>query len=108
VEAGADFQEAGDAALDADAARGGFGDAAEDFEQGRFAGAIAANDADDFALFDGEGDVAEGPEVFGGRRTEGGGRRTEDGDRRTEDGDRRTEDGGRRTEIGGRRTEGGL
>ena len=41
----------------------GGGDAGEDFQQGAFAGAVAADDADDFALFDFEIYVAERPEV---------------------------------------------
>ena len=49
MKAGADFQQAGDAAIDRNPAGGGFGDAAEDLEQGRLAGAIAANDADSVA-----------------------------------------------------------
>ena len=66
METGADFEEAGDAAFDFDVARGGFGDAAEDFEEGAFAGAVAADDADDFAGLDIEGEIFEGPEFFAG------------------------------------------
>ena len=50
VEAGADFEQGADAAVDFDVAGGGRGDAGEDLEQGAFAGAVAADDADDFAF----------------------------------------------------------
>ena len=66
VEAGTDLEETGDAAFDFDVARGGFGDAAEDFEESAFAGAVAADDADDFAWLDIEGEIFEGPEFFAG------------------------------------------
>jgi hypothetical protein len=66
VEAGADFEERADAAVEFDGAGGGFGDAGEDFEEGGLAGAVAADDAHDFTGLDVEGDVLEGPEVFGG------------------------------------------
>src|ERR1035441_3865452 len=59
VKAGTDFQEAGDAAFDPDAAFGWFGDAAEDFEQGALARAVATDDAHHFALFDLERDRSE-------------------------------------------------
>ena len=49
VEAGADFEQAADAAAEVDAAGGRLGDAAEDFEQRDLAGAVAADDADDLA-----------------------------------------------------------
>ena len=62
MEAGADLQQAADAALNLDLAAGGGGDAREDFEQGAFAGAIAADDAEDLALANLEADVAQGPE----------------------------------------------
>src|SRR5271165_1914071 len=64
VEAGADFEEAADAAVDGGVAGGGAGDAGEDFEQGGFAGAVATDQAQDFAFADIEGDVFEGPEGF--------------------------------------------
>lgn len=65
VKAGADFEQAGNAPFDFDLSTGGGGDAREDFEQGAFAGAVAPNDAENFALFDGEGDVAQRPDGFG-------------------------------------------
>ena len=46
VEAGADFQQAGHAAPEPDAPGRRLGDAAEDFKQGRFARAVAPDDAD--------------------------------------------------------------
>lgn len=64
MEAGADFQEAGDASVHGDLAGGWFGDAAEDFEEGGFAGAIASDDADAVALLDLEIDVFKCPEFF--------------------------------------------
>src|SRR5690348_13412906 len=67
MEAGADFEERAGAAGDFDFAGGGFGDAGEDFEEGGFAGAVASDDADDFAAEDVEGDVFEGPEGLRGR-----------------------------------------
>ena len=63
VKAGADFEKRGDAAFHAGEAFGGFGDAAENFEQGRFARAVSADDADDFAALDIKRDVAKGPEI---------------------------------------------
>ena len=42
VEAGADLEEAGDAAAEGNKAFGGLGDAAEDFEHGAFAGSVAS------------------------------------------------------------------
>ena len=65
MEAGADFEERADAAVDFGPAFGGASDAGEDFEQRGLAGAIAADEAEDFAFADGEGDVFEGPEHFG-------------------------------------------
>ena len=44
---------------------GRFRDPAEDLEQGRFAGAVAADEPDDLAPLDFERDVAQGPERRG-------------------------------------------
>ena len=63
VEAGAHLQQAGDPAVDLGAAAGRLGDAREDLEQRDLARAVAADDADDLALLDLEGDVLERPEV---------------------------------------------
>ena len=49
MKAGADFEQAADAAAQLDTPAGRLGDAAEDFQQRRFAGAVAADDADDLA-----------------------------------------------------------
>ena len=65
---GADFEHAGDPADELDASLVGFGDAADHLEQRRFAGAVAADDADDFAALDLEGNVLERPKILGGRR----------------------------------------
>src|SRR5207249_4185785 len=94
-----DFEQAGDAALYSDSTLGWFGNAAEDFQKSTFAGAVAADDAEDFAAADFEGDIFESPEELGGRRSEVGRRRTNG--RRSEVGDRRTN--GRRSEVGGRK-----
>ena len=65
VEAGADFEEAADAAVELDFAGGRFRNLGEDLEQGAFAGAVAADDADDFAFLNVEGDVSKCPEELG-------------------------------------------
>jgi len=62
VKAGADLEEAADAAVDLGTAGGGLGDAGEDFEEGAFTAAVAADDAEDFAGLDFEAQVIEGPE----------------------------------------------
>src|SRR5580700_4843427 len=64
---GADLEHAGDTAGELDAPLVGLGNAADDLEQRRFAGAVAADDADDFAALDLEGDVLERPKILGGR-----------------------------------------
>ena len=66
VEARADFEEGGNASAQGGLAEGGFGDAGEDFEEGGLARAVGADDAEDFAFLDGEGDVVEGEEFLGG------------------------------------------
>ena len=68
MKAGADFEHAGDPAGELDASLVGLGDAADHLEQRRFAGAVAADDADDFAALDLEGNVLERPKILGGRR----------------------------------------
>lgn len=64
VEAGADFEKAADAAVDFGEAGRGLRDAREDFEQGGFTGAVAADEAEDFAFANVKGDLFEGPEGF--------------------------------------------
>ena len=71
MEAGADFEEAADASVNFGAAFGGASDAGKDFQQRAFACAVAANEADDFALTDLEIDVLERPDEA---RTSVGGR----------------------------------
>ena len=66
VKAGANFQQTGDAAAQGDAAGGGASDAADDFEKCAFAGTVGTDDAEDFAGFEREIDVLEGPKS--GRR----------------------------------------
>jgi len=63
VEAGAYFQETGDAALDPAFARRGCGYTGKDLEEGALPGAVAADNPHDLALLDLEGDVSEGPDV---------------------------------------------
>src|SRR5262249_39688898 len=63
VEAGADFEQAADPATQLDASRRRLGDAAQDLEQRRLAGAVAADDADDLTRLDGERHVLEGPQI---------------------------------------------
>ena len=62
MKAGADFEQRDDAAAQDGAPAGRFGDAREDFQQRGFARAVAADDADDFAGIDREGDVLQRPE----------------------------------------------
>ena len=53
-------------------AGGGPGDAREQLQQGGFAGAVAADQPDDLALFHVEGDVAQRPEkILGFARATG-------------------------------------
>ena len=63
------------APVDSDATTGGFSDAAENLQQRALPGTVPADDADDFAAIDLEGDVFERPEFFGGRRAQGRRRR---------------------------------
>lgn len=60
----AHFEQARQAATHFDTAFAGGCNAAESFEQRAFAGAVAADDADDFAGLDFEVDVLQGPEPF--------------------------------------------
>ncbi len=68
VKAGADFEEARDAAAKGNAAGGGLGDARENFQERGFARTVAADDADDLAPPDVEGDVLQRPKIFFGGR----------------------------------------
>ena len=71
MKARADFEQAAHAAVDIDLRRGRLGDAAEHFEQRAFAGAVAADDADDFAFCDLEVHIAQRPESLGGLAAKG-------------------------------------
>src|SRR5258708_18047250 len=67
MEAGADLQHAGDAAVDLDPPLAWLGDPAQHFQQCRLSGAVAADDADDLAALDLERHVLERPEILHGR-----------------------------------------
>jgi hypothetical protein len=64
MEAGTDFEEGADAAVNLRPAGGGASDAGKDFEEGGLAGAVAADEAEDFAFADFEGDILQRPEGF--------------------------------------------
>ena len=66
MKAGTDFQQARDAAFDPHPAFGGLGNAAQNFKQRAFAGAVAPDDANDFSLPDFEANVPERPKIFCG------------------------------------------
>src|SRR5882757_8289467 len=70
MEAGSDFEETSDPAIEIDNARGGFANPAQQFQQRALARAVSANDADHIALDDVEIDVANRPERLGLRTTE--------------------------------------
>ena len=63
MKAGADFKQTAHPAIEFHAARGGPGDARQDFEESGLAGAIAADEAEDFAGLDLESDIVQGPKV---------------------------------------------
>ena len=65
VEAGADFEEGGDAALILDAAGARRGDVGEELQEGALAGAVLADDAENLALLYFERDITESPDVIG-------------------------------------------
>jgi hypothetical protein len=62
VEPGTDFEEAADAAADHDAPLGGLGDSRQDLQQRALAGSVAADDSDNLAFADFEGDVPQRPD----------------------------------------------
>src|SRR5207245_10116130 len=68
---GADLQQTADPPVKRDAAGGRLGDAREDLEERALAGAVAADQADDLAVVDGQVDAAQGPE-FAALRGDGG------------------------------------
>src|SRR5947209_5657479 len=61
MEAGADFEQASNMAMDFGMSFSRFGNPREDLQQGAFPGAVPANHAYDFAAFDLEGDVLQSP-----------------------------------------------
>ena len=63
MEAGTDLQQRGDTALIGDAAGGGGGDTAEEFQQGALTSTVLADDADNVALLDREIDVFQRPDI---------------------------------------------
>lgn len=63
MEAGAEFEQAADAAFDFDLTGRGGGDAREDLEQGALAVAVAPDDSEDLALADLEADIAQRPKL---------------------------------------------
>jgi len=67
MKAGADFEQAADAPVEFRAPHGGPRDARQQFEQRGFARSVSADQADDFALLDLEGNVADGPDEVRGR-----------------------------------------
>src|SRR6266576_4755358 len=64
MKAGADFEERPAAAVNLRPTSGGTGDARADFQKSGFASAVAADEAEDFAVFHFEGDVFQSPESF--------------------------------------------
>src|SRR5712664_1550144 len=78
MEAGADFEEGADAAGNLGPAGGGASDAGKDFEKSGLAGAVAADEAEDFAFFHFQGDILQRPESFVLRAAEDGERRADE------------------------------
>src|SRR5487761_1605936 len=66
MKAGADFEQAADASVEFRAPHGGPRDARQQLEQRGFARAVSADQADDFALLDFEGNIADGPDEVHG------------------------------------------
>src|SRR3954469_2279955 len=64
MEASADFEQAGDAARDRHAALAWLGDARQYFQQCRFAGAVAADNAENLASPDLKADISQRPELL--------------------------------------------
>jgi len=64
MEAGADFEEATNASMNLHPSGGRFCDAGKNFQESGFAGAITADEAEDFSFADFEGDAFQGPESF--------------------------------------------
>src|SRR3979490_2037613 len=64
MKSGTDFEQARDAPLNPDPPASRFCNAAQYFQQSRFACAIAANDTDNFSASDVERNVPQSPEFF--------------------------------------------
>ena len=64
VKAGADFEQATNASVNLRPSGGGFCNARKDFQQGSLAGTVAADEPEDFAFADFEGNVFQGPKSF--------------------------------------------
>ena len=65
METCADLQKRAYTTMGTDSAGRRTGDAGKEFQEGRFAGAVLADDADDVALLDLEVDIAQRPYVLG-------------------------------------------
>jgi hypothetical protein len=65
VESRAQFQKRRDASMRDDAAAGGLQNAADDLQEGAFAAAVRTDDAQNFAAFHGERNVAQSPKFRG-------------------------------------------
>src|SRR5208337_5238920 len=63
MESGADLEEAGGPAIDADSSLGGNGNPAQNFQQRALTRTVAADDANHFTLFDLKRNVLQRPEV---------------------------------------------
>ena len=63
VEAGAQFQQGGDASARHHASGGGLQNPADDLQQGALAAAVGPDQAEHFTLFDLEADIAQRPEI---------------------------------------------
>ena len=83
VEARAEFQQRRDAPARHNPSRGGLQDAADDLQQRALAAAVGSHQAEHFAAFDAEADVAQRPEIgverlrIEGQQLRAGGRRDE-------------------------------
>jgi len=64
VEAGAEFEQGRDAAIDCGFAFSWGKDAGDDLKEGAFAGTVFADDAECLSLIDFKGDILQGPEVL--------------------------------------------
>src|SRR5206468_640141 len=64
MKTGADFQQTRNSTANVDPATGRFGDPADDFQERRFSGTVAADDADDFACLDLNTESVKSPEFL--------------------------------------------